>query len=284
MNLRFKAPSEGVRMEPPEQAAYVDGRDEAKAAHAGEPALCLRAGEPADRAFRAAAERGMRRETCTLRLEGEGGALQALVQLAVRAYFHGAYRFSREAVRARLAVEAGRAGDGARIVSDEGGDCGGSLRAAGEGLYAGIDGFADFGAAQLALDCDADVTDAARRGWLFALCESRARTLGNLPANLLGADALVQVVAFLVVSVACLALFRPIALKYRRRGAQEEPTLVGQRVVVCEDIDNGRMAGRVRTGDDVTWAARSSDGRPIPAGEGAVVVAQESVKLIVEKA
>ena len=77
-------------MEPPKQAAYVDGRDEAKAAHAGELALCLRAGEPADRAFRAAAERGMRRETCTLRLEGEGGALQALVQLAVRAYFHGA--------------------------------------------------------------------------------------------------------------------------------------------------------------------------------------------------
>ena len=192
MNLRFKAPSEGVRMEPPEQAAYVDGRDEAKAAHAGEPALCLRAGEPADRAFRAAAERGMRRETCTLRLEGEGGALQALVQLAVRAYFHGAYRFSREAVRARLAVEAGRAGDGARIDSNEGEDRGGSLRAAGEGLYAGIDGFADFGAAQLALDCDADVTDAARRGWLFALCESRARTLGNLPANLLGAEAMAR--------------------------------------------------------------------------------------------
>ncbi len=111
-----------------------------------------------------------------------------------------------------------------------------------------------------------------------------AGALAAFAANLLGADALVQVVAFLVVSVACLALFRPIALKYRRRGAQEEPTLVGQRVVVCEDIDNGRMAGRVRTGDDVTWAARSSDGRPIPAGEGAVVVAQESVKLIVEKA
>ena len=84
-----------------------------------------------------------------------------------------------------------------------------------------------------------------------------AGALAAFAANLLGADALVQVVAFLVVSVACLALFRPIALKYRRRGAQEEPTLVGQRVVVCEDIDNGRMAGRVRTGDDVTWAARS---------------------------
>ena len=35
-------------------------------------------------------------------------------------------------------------------------------------------------------------TEAARRGWLFALCESRARTLGNLPANLLGAEAMAR--------------------------------------------------------------------------------------------
>ena len=96
-------------------------------------------------------------------------------------------------------------------------------------------------------------------------------------------DDLVQIVVFLVVSVACLVLLRPVFVKYRKHGAREEPTLVGQPVVVCEGIDNDRMVGRVETGDHMTWAARSFDGRPIAAGENAVVVAQESVKLIVER-
>ena len=81
-------------------------------------------------------------------------------------------------------------------------------------------------------------------------------------ANLLGVDDLVQIVVFLVVSVACLVLLRPVFVKYRKHGAREEPTLVGQPVVVCEDIDNDRMVGRVETGDHMTWAARSFDGRP----------------------
>ena len=67
-------------------------------------------------------------------------------------------------------------------------------------------------------------------------------------ANLLGVDDLVQIVVFLVVSVACLVLLRPVFVKYRKHGAREEPTLVGQPVVVCEDIDNDRMVGRVETG------------------------------------
>ena len=107
--------------------------------------------------------------------------------------------------------------------------------------------------------------------------------LAAFAANLLGADLLVQIVVFLVVSVACLVLLRPVFVKYRKHGAREEPTLVGQPVVVCEDIDNDRMVGRVETGDHMTWAARSFDGRPLAAGENAVVVAQESVKLIVER-
>lgn len=72
-------------------------------------------------------------------------------------------------------------------------------------------------------------------------------------ANLLGVDDLVQIVVFLVVSVACLVLLRPVFVKYRKHGAREEPTLVGQPVVVCEDIDNDRMVGRVETGDHMTW-------------------------------
>lgn len=100
---------------------------------------------------------------------------------------------------------------------------------------------------------------------------------------LFGVAPLVQTVVFLAVSVICLAMFRPLALKYRKKGAAEELSLMGQTVVVCEGIDNDRMVGRVQTSDRMTWAARSADGSPIAQGETAVVVARESIKLIVER-
>lgn len=102
-------------------------------------------------------------------------------------------------------------------------------------------------------------------------------------AAMLGATPFVQTVLFLVTSVVCLVLLRPVIMKYRKRGADEEPSVVGQPVIVCEDIDNDRMVGRVQTNDRMTWAARSADGRPIKKGEAATVVAQESIKLIVER-
>ena len=102
-------------------------------------------------------------------------------------------------------------------------------------------------------------------------------------ANLLGADPLVQIVVFLVVSVLCLVVLRPVFVKYRDRGKKEEPTVVGCIAVVREAIDNDRLVGRVETPDHMTWAARSADGRPIASGENVVVVGRESVKLIVER-
>ena len=92
-----------------------------------------------------------------------------------------------------------------------------------------------------------------------------------------------QLVVFLVVSVACLVGLRPVFVKYRDRGKQEEPTHVGQTAVVVEDVDNDGMTGRVETDNRMTWAARSADGLPIPAGEVVRIVGQESVKLIVER-
>lgn len=102
-------------------------------------------------------------------------------------------------------------------------------------------------------------------------------------ASLLGADPLVQIVVFLVVSVLCLVVLRPVFVKYRDRGKKEEPTVVGCIAVVREAIDNDRLVGRVETPDHMTWAARSADGRPIASGENVVVVGRESVKLIVER-
>ena len=102
-------------------------------------------------------------------------------------------------------------------------------------------------------------------------------------ASLLGADLVVQLVVFLVVSVACLVGLRPVFVKYRDRGKLEEPTHVGQTAVVVEGVDNDGMTGRVETDNRMTWAARSADGLPIPAGEVVRIVGQESVKLIVER-
>ncbi|MEG1434812.1 MAG: NfeD family protein [Gordonibacter sp.] len=102
-------------------------------------------------------------------------------------------------------------------------------------------------------------------------------------ANLLGAGLVVQLVVFFVVSLVCLVVLRPVFLKYRKRGQAAEPTCIGQEGVVAEDIDNDAMTGRVELPNRMTWAARSADGMPIPAGAVVVVVGQESIKLIVER-
>ena len=91
------------------------------------------------------------------------------------------------------------------------------------------------------------------------------------------------IVVFLVVSVVCLVALRPVFVKYRDRGKQEEPTHVGQTAVVVEDVDNEGLTGRVETDNRMTWAARSADGSFIPQGAVVRIVGQESVKLIVER-
>ena len=99
--------------------------------------------------------------------------------------------------------------------------------------------------------------------------------LAAFAANLLGADLLVQIVV--------LVALRPVFVKYRDRGKQEEPTHVGQTAVVVEDVDNEGLTGRVETDNRMTWAARSADGSFIPQGAVVRIVGQESVKLIVER-
>ena len=101
-------------------------------------------------------------------------------------------------------------------------------------------------------------------------------------AAFLGADLTVQIVVFLAVSLACLALLRPFALKHRKIGESHESTPVGQNAMVVERIDNSQMTGRVETSDHMTWAALSANGEPIAEGVQVRVVGQESIKLVVE--
>lgn len=91
-----------------------------------------------------------------------------------------------------------------------------------------------------------------------------------------------QVVAFVAVSGAVLALLRPVILKRTR--AARVPTnadmVVGQTAVVLTDIDNDISAGRVEVmGAD--WSARSENGKLIKKGDRVRVLRIEGVRLIV---
>ncbi len=97
-----------------------------------------------------------------------------------------------------------------------------------------------------------------------------------------GGGIVAQTVVFLAVSLLCLALLRPLALKHRAQGAELETMPVGRNAVVVERIDNAALTGRVETPDHMTWAALSTDGTVLDVGCRVRVVDRRSIKLIVE--
>lgn len=98
-----------------------------------------------------------------------------------------------------------------------------------------------------------------------------------------GASFPVQIIVFLVVSLACLLLLRPLILKHRKIGEAHEPSLVGTRAKVIERIDAQAQTGRVETPDHMTWTALSADGEPIEAGTQVSIIEQRSIKLVVSR-
>lgn len=102
-------------------------------------------------------------------------------------------------------------------------------------------------------------------------------------ASLMDAALWLQLVIFLVVSLITLIAFRPLAIKTRTSKKAEEPSIVGTEALVSEPITADGMAGRVRTPDGITWAAKSATGVALPLGTPVVVIAQESVWLTVER-
>ena len=109
-----------------------------------------------------------------------------------------------------------------------------------------------------------------------------AGALAALLAAFLGGSLLVQVLLFLAVSAAALALTRPLVRKYA--AGKTVPTnadrLLGTEAKVTEAIDNENSLGAVYA-DGKTWTARSADGAPIPAGTMVRVLRMEGVKLLV---
>ena len=109
--------------------------------------------------------------------------------------------------------------------------------------------------------------------------------LAALIAALFGAQIWLQVLWFLVVSIATLWFTRPLALKYLngRSVATNADRVVGMEGVVCEDIDNLAGTGAVKL-DGKEWTARSDSGTSIPSGSVVKVRRIEGVKLIVDAA
>ena len=93
----------------------------------------------------------------------------------------------------------------------------------------------------------------------------------------------IQLLLFIVLSIAGASLVRPLAKQYidPYKVATNADRLLGMEARVTEDIDNSRPSGAVYV-DGKTWTARSADGRTISAGEVVEVQWMEGVKLIVQ--
>ncbi|CAM5649846.1 hypothetical protein SCANM124S_07641 [Streptomyces canus] len=98
----------------------------------------------------------------------------------------------------------------------------------------------------------------------------------------LGGDIVVQVLVFAVVSVALIAVVRPIATRHRSQRPQlvtGVDALKGKQAVVLERVDSA--GGRIKLAGEV-WSARSLDtGRAYEAGQEVDVVDIEGATAIV---
>lgn len=109
--------------------------------------------------------------------------------------------------------------------------------------------------------------------------------LAALIAAMVGAPLWLQLVWFVLVSIAALALTRPLARKYvnGRVTPTNADRILGRECVVREAIDNLRGTGAVAV-DGKVWTARMLKENET-AREGETVIARriDGVKLIVEK-
>jgi membrane protein implicated in regulation of membrane protease activity len=116
--------------------------------------------------------------------------------------------------------------------------------------------------------------------FLLGLIALAALAAGFVAA--LGASVLVQLVVFIGVSIASLALIRPVAKAHLRTPARLRTgtaALVGARAVVIERVDD--LGGRVRIGGE-EWSARAFlEGQVIEPGTRVEVAAIEGATALV---
>lgn len=109
-----------------------------------------------------------------------------------------------------------------------------------------------------------------------------AGALAALVAAFVDASLTVQVVLFLAVSAAALAMTRPLLRKITTAPAipTNADRVLGEVAKVTERIDNENSAGTVYV-DGKTWTARSADDTVIPVGSRVRIEAMQGVKLLV---
>jgi membrane protein implicated in regulation of membrane protease activity len=102
--------------------------------------------------------------------------------------------------------------------------------------------------------------------------------------HLTGLGLHVQIVVFLIVSIACLVLTRPIAVKKLNVGKNKTnlDSLIGETAKVETTINNFNNVGYVNLRGQI-WSARSIDDEVIEKDEPVVVKEIKGVKLIVKR-
>ena len=100
-----------------------------------------------------------------------------------------------------------------------------------------------------------------------------------------GGGVVAQWFAFLILSLILLIFTRPLAVRYMNRGVPKTNvgSLIGQKAVVIQKIDNLAQTGQVRI-NDIEWMARTkTDEITIPENSVVVIEAVQGVKLIVKE-
>ena len=101
----------------------------------------------------------------------------------------------------------------------------------------------------------------------------------------MGMGIAVQWGVFLLISLVLLIFTRPLAVRYMNRGVTKTnvDSLIGEKAVVIQEINNLAQTGQVRI-NDIEWMARTvSDEELIPAHTVVEIEAVRGVKLIVKK-
>lgn len=111
-----------------------------------------------------------------------------------------------------------------------------------------------------------------------------AGSLAAIIPALFGMPLPVQLIAFLLVSGACLIFTRPFVKKVLavKKTSTNADRTIGEIGLVTETVDNAMESGRIMV-DGLSWKAKTADGAVIEPGSRVMVKAMEGVTLTVEK-
>ena len=108
--------------------------------------------------------------------------------------------------------------------------------------------------------------------------------LGGFISSLLGADFIVQITVFVILSVVAFIFVRKWAAKVFDKTAEKTDIdrFIGKQVIITESVNNKKNTGKAVI-NDVEWKVKSSTDEVIEEGEVATVEKIEGVSLIVRK-